>query len=180
MKHFEHFYKHQSFFKLLDKLKIKPWHWISLSIIVACADFISSGNIQFPILYMLPISLVGWSGKRNQALALAIVFPCLRFIFRMIWSVPWLVVDSIINVLIRIAVFISLAYLISFAKELHVLRGFLHVCSYCGRVKNESGSWISIQEYIINHSEAMLSHGICPDCVPIFIKNNSTIKQITT
>jgi hypothetical protein len=170
MKPYEHFYKHQKFFDRLDKFKIKPWHWISLSIIVAGVDFINGASIQFPILYLLPIALVGWSGKRNQALALAIVLPCIRLIFHMIWDVPWLVTDTIINVLIRIVVFLILAYLISFAKELQVLKGFLHVCGYCGRIKNDNGSWISLQEYIINHSEAMLSHGICPDCVPKFTK----------
>jgi hypothetical protein len=174
MNPYKHFYKHQKSFDLLDKIKIKPWHWISLSILVACADFISSATIQFPILYILPISLASWSGNRNQALALAIVLPCIRLIFHMIWDVPWLITDTIINVLIRIAVFLMFAYLISFAKELRILKGFLHVCGYCGRIKNENGSWISPQEYIVNHSEAMLSHGICPDCVPKFQNNSVT------
>ena len=168
MKPYKNFYKHKKFFELLDKLKIKPWHWISLSIIVACADFMSGTNIQFPILYILPIALVGWSGKKNQALALAVVLPCIRLIFHMIWAIPWLVTDAIVNVLIRIVIFITLAYLISFAKELHILRGFLHLCAYCGRIKNDDGSWISLQEYIAKHSEVALSHGICPDCVPKF------------
>jgi hypothetical protein len=170
MKTYEHFYEHQKIFELLDKFKIKPWHWVSILVLVAGADFMSSASIQFPILYMLPIALVSWSGKRNQALALALILPCLRLIFHLIWDVPWLVVDTIVNILIRIAVFLILAYLISFAKELQILRGFLHVCGYCGRIRNSDGSWISPQEYIIHHSEAMLSHGICPECVPKFIK----------
>ena len=169
MKPYENFYKHEIFFKLLDKLRIKSWHWITLSIIVAGADFLSSGNIQFPILYILPIALAGWAGKRNQALALAIVLPCLRFIFHVIWDIPWIVADTIVNVLIRIVVFTTLAYLISFARELHVLRGFLHLCAYCGRIKNDDGCWISLEQYIANHSEVALSHGMCPDCVPKFI-----------
>jgi hypothetical protein len=173
MKLYEHFYKHQKYFEFLDKLKIKPWHWLSLSAILAGADFISKADIQFPILYILPIVLAGWSGKRNHALVLAIVLPCIRLIFHMIWNIPWLAIDSIVNVLIRFMVFIILAYLISFARELHVMRGFLHVCSYCDRIKNDNGVWIPLQEYIIYHSEAMLSHGICPDCVPKYTKIHS-------
>jgi hypothetical protein len=167
MNPYDHFYKRQKFFERLDKFIIKPWHWISLSVLVAGADFISSATIQFPILYMLPIAIVGWSGKRNQALILAIVLPCLRLIFHMIWDIPWIVGDTIVNVLIRIVVFMILAYLISFTKELRLLKGFLHVCSYCGRIKNDGGDWIPLQDYIIHHSEAMLSHGICPNCIPM-------------
>jgi hypothetical protein len=166
----EHFYRHHKFFERMDKFRIKPWHWILISVMVAGTDFISSANIQFPILYIIPIALAGWSGKQNQALMLAIVLPCLRLIFHMTWDVPWLVADTIINVLIRISVFLVIAYLVSFAKELQVLKGFLHVCAYCGRIKNDDGSWIPLQEYVIHHSEAMLSHGICPDCIPKFKK----------
>jgi hypothetical protein len=165
----DHFYKHQKIFERLDKLKIKPIHWLLLSLLVAFADFISGTNIQFPILYILPISLAGWAGKRNYTLALAVILPCLRLLFHLIWKLPILSFDSVINISIRIAVFVSFAYLVSFARELHILRGLLHICAYCGRIKNDDGSWISLEEYIVNHSEVTLSHGMCTDCIPKFI-----------
>jgi hypothetical protein len=127
MSPYEHFYKHHKFFERMDKFNIKPWHWISLSVIVAGADFLSDATIQFPILYIIPIALAGWSSKRNYAIVMAIILPCLRFIFHMMWDAPWVVSDALINVLIRIVVFTILAYLISFTKELQILRGFLHV-----------------------------------------------------
>jgi len=49
---------------------------------------------------------------------------------------------------------------------------------YCGRIKNNDGNWIPLQEYVVNHSEAMLSYGICLDCLKKFKNNNSTIKRI--
>jgi hypothetical protein len=173
---FYRFYRHEKFFELLDKFKIKQWQWLFLSVFVAGADFVSGANIQFPILYMLPIALASWSGKRIQALILAVVLPCLRLIFRVMWNLPWMTIDSTINILIRITIFIILAYLVSTAKELHVLRGFLHVCGYCGRIMNDDGNWISMQNYITIHSEAVLSHGICPDCIPKFKDNLVTLE----
>ncbi|MFH0989518.1 MAG: hypothetical protein V1799_05810 [bacterium] len=164
MNYFERFYKHKKFFDFLDELKIKQRHWIILSILVASADFLSGNKIQFSILYLLPIALAAWFGERREALILALLLPCSRLIFRAQWDMPWFVLDSMINLLIRILVFIIIAYLISFIKELHVLRGLLHICSYCNRIKNEDGTWISVQEYIVDHSEALLSHGICLEC----------------
>src|SRR4030067_3399382 len=102
MKSHNNFYTHQKFFDLLDNVKIKPWLWLSLSFTVAVADFISSLDIQFPILYIIPITLAGWYGNRNHALILSIFLPCLRFIFFMMWDTPWLVAVTVINILIRL------------------------------------------------------------------------------
>ena len=65
MNPYEHFYKHQNILELLDKFKIKPWHWIVLLVLVGMADFLSGNNIQFPILYILPVALAGWSGRNT-------------------------------------------------------------------------------------------------------------------
>jgi len=170
MQPLDRFYSNQKIFDALDKLHIKPWHWISLSVLVAGADFISGPHIQFPILYFIPISCAAWSGKRKQAFVLAIVLPSIRLIYPLMWVLPWPTVDSMVNVAIRIAVFMSIVYLISLIKELRILRGFLHVCGYCGRIKEDDEKWISQQEYITQHSEAVFSHGICPDCVQKFMK----------
>jgi hypothetical protein len=173
MNHFDRFYKHQRIFKLLDRFNIKTWHWIILSILFAGADFFSGPTIHFPILYILPVAMAGWGAKRYQALLLAVVLPSTRLILRVIWDIPWIIVDSVVNVLIRVIVFLSIAYLVSFIKDLHILRGFLKVCSFCGRVKNPSGNWISLHNYISNHSEALFSHGVCPECLPKLIEDTA-------
>lgn len=49
-------------------------------------------------------------------------------------------------------------------KEVKTLRGILPICSYCKNIRNDDGGWASIETYISQHSEANLSHGICPDC----------------
>ena len=50
-------------------------------------------------------------------------------------------------------------------KEIKVLRGFLPICSHCKKIRNDTGYWEQIEEYIRSHSEAVFSHGICPDCL---------------
>lgn len=48
--------------------------------------------------------------------------------------------------------------------EVKTLRGFLPICSYCHKIRDDQGYWKRIETYLREHSEAELSHGICPDC----------------
>ena len=48
--------------------------------------------------------------------------------------------------------------------EIKRLRGIIPICSSCKKVRNDSGYWQQVEEYIRDHSEANFSHGICPDC----------------
>jgi len=50
-----------------------------------------------------------------------------------------------------------------FLKEIKFLEGFLPICSFCKKIRTEN-KWTSLEEYIHDHSEALLSHGLCPDC----------------
>ncbi|MEI8079818.1 MAG: hypothetical protein WCH61_09365, partial [bacterium] len=44
------------------------------------------------------------------------------------------------------------------------LKGLLPVCAQCKRVRNDQGYWDQIDRYITDHSDAMISHSICPEC----------------
>ena len=48
--------------------------------------------------------------------------------------------------------------------EVKVLRGLLPICSFCKKVRDDSGYWNQIEFYIGRHTEAEFSHGICPEC----------------
>lgn len=50
-------------------------------------------------------------------------------------------------------------------KEIRILRGLLPICSNCKKIRDTTGSWSQIEEYILKHSEAQFTHGICPDCI---------------
>ncbi len=48
--------------------------------------------------------------------------------------------------------------------EIKKLSGFLPICSSCKKIRDDKGYWQQIERYISEHSEALFSHGICPDC----------------
>ena len=38
------------------------------------------------------------------------------------------------------------------------------ICSYCKKVREESGDWVSVEKYVKDISGANASHGVCPEC----------------
>lgn len=49
-------------------------------------------------------------------------------------------------------------------SEIKKLQGFLPICSYCKKIRNDKNYWEQIESYITSHSDALFSHGICPEC----------------
>jgi len=49
-------------------------------------------------------------------------------------------------------------------SEIKKLRGFLPICSYCKKIRNDRNYWEQIESYISDHSDVQFSHGICPEC----------------
>ncbi len=45
------------------------------------------------------------------------------------------------------------------------LSGLLPICSSCKKIRNDDGYWKQIEGYISEHSEAVFTHGLCPDCM---------------
>ncbi len=51
--------------------------------------------------------------------------------------------------------------------EIKTLRGIIPICSYCKKIRNDTGAWDIMEAYISRHSNAEFSHGICPECYKI-------------
>ncbi len=50
-------------------------------------------------------------------------------------------------------------------SEVKKLSGFLPICSSCKKIRDDEGYWQQVENYISDHSEALFSHSICPDCM---------------
>jgi phosphoserine phosphatase RsbU/P len=44
------------------------------------------------------------------------------------------------------------------------LQGLLPICSYCKRIRGDDQYWQQVDSYIVEHSDAQFTHGICPPC----------------
>jgi DNA-binding response OmpR family regulator len=54
--------------------------------------------------------------------------------------------------------------------NVRLLQGLLPICCYCKKVRNDSNYWQQVETYIMEHSSAQFSHGICPDCYESVVK----------
>jgi phosphoserine phosphatase RsbU/P len=50
-------------------------------------------------------------------------------------------------------------------EEVKTLRGILPICSCCKKIRNDTGYWLQVEEYIGARSDAQFTHGICPQCL---------------
>ena len=48
--------------------------------------------------------------------------------------------------------------------DVRTLQGLLPICANCHGIRNDEGYWERVEEYLGHHTEAELSHGICPKC----------------
>ncbi len=44
------------------------------------------------------------------------------------------------------------------------LSGILPICAACKRIRDEGGGWHQLESFVTDHSRAMFSHGLCPEC----------------
>jgi integral membrane sensor domain MASE1 len=48
--------------------------------------------------------------------------------------------------------------------EIKTLRGFIPICAWCHKVRDDAGFWQQIERYLSERTDARFSHSICPLC----------------
>jgi CHASE3 domain sensor protein len=48
--------------------------------------------------------------------------------------------------------------------EVKTLSGLIPICGWCKSVRNDSGFWQSVEQYVRARTDANFTHGICPAC----------------
>jgi len=48
--------------------------------------------------------------------------------------------------------------------EVKTLSGLFPICSSCKKIRDDSGYWSQIEQYLEAHSDAEFTHSLCPDC----------------
>ena len=51
-----------------------------------------------------------------------------------------------------------------YISEIKTLRGFISICSFCKKIRDDEGYWQAIESYMSQYVEAKFSHGVCPEC----------------
>ncbi len=49
-------------------------------------------------------------------------------------------------------------------SQVKQLSGLLPICSYCKCIRTDENYWQQVDGYLVEHSDARFTHGICPSC----------------
>ena len=49
--------------------------------------------------------------------------------------------------------------------NIKTLKGLLPICAWCKKIRDDKGYWTKVETYIRKYSDALFTHGICPDCL---------------
>ena len=52
----------------------------------------------------------------------------------------------------------------TYEQQRHIIRGLLTVCANCHRIRLSTEKWEQMDDYLGDHSLALLTHGLCPEC----------------
>jgi phosphoserine phosphatase RsbU/P len=50
-------------------------------------------------------------------------------------------------------------------SHVNTLQGILPICMTCHKIRNDHESWERLDEYLGDHTDAEISHGLCPECM---------------
>jgi hypothetical protein len=48
--------------------------------------------------------------------------------------------------------------------SIKTLQGLIPICASCKKIRDDKGYWNQVEGYIMAHSDATFTHGVCPDC----------------
>jgi len=49
-------------------------------------------------------------------------------------------------------------------KQIRYLEGFLPVCSFCKKIRNDEGQWIELEQFMHEQTRVQMTHSLCPPC----------------
>ena len=50
-------------------------------------------------------------------------------------------------------------------SHIKTLQGILPICMHCHKIRDDQDAWQKLEQYVTQHSDAKLSHSICPECM---------------
>jgi len=131
-------------------------------------DYFTGPFVSLTALFVVPVALAARHDGRFWGTALGITMPLAHFAFILHWSAPWSLLDSGINLAVRMVALVGFALLIDGItrqeRELRILRGLLPICAFCKKIRTRDQTWQQIELYISEHSQARFTHSICPQC----------------
>ena len=170
-----------------------------LAMVVSWLDNSVRADYGIAMLYVIPLIVARWWGTRTTG-ALMAVFCTFAEVYTNVitnaYQGTYALTTFWWGLVLHVAIYLTISITLTWVKGLILkektariaecaakeelsealnnvreLEGLLPICSWCKKIRDDSGFWIKVEGYIAQHSKAKFTHGICPDCKPRFLED---------
>ena len=137
--------------------------------IITWLDYLIPYELSLFSFYFIPIAIAAWHRGKIAGISLALLATSAWFMASI--SSPAISLDFVLcwNTGMRMAAFIAIAIVTGrLGSEVRKLRNLLPICSWCKKIRDDTGYWEQLEEYYGKRDGMKFSHGICPDCAEHF------------
>lgn len=157
---------------------------IVLTTMLGVVDWASGYELQFFVFYFIPVAIASWTCGAKHGYFMGILSGGVWFLADFVSGHPYTHPSfAVWNTTVRLIAFLVLAFttarirallrhersisdeLEKTLSEVKTLTGLLPICAGCKKIRNDSGYWQQIEEYIEKHSNAQFTHGLCHECM---------------
>jgi hypothetical protein len=146
----------------------QPIHWIGLSLVILMLEYTTGPYVQFAILLVFPVAVATAAQGAAFGLTVAVILPILRLAFFLEWPLlttwPLQALDTAVDVVILAGTAMVVDRIVRQERAIKVLEGLLPICSFCKKIRDETGEWRQMESYIASRSGARFSHTFCREC----------------
>lgn len=137
---------------------------------IAWGDELTGFEVRFFVFYYLPIAAAAWRGGKIAGILTSLVslvgwgysnfFIAHSSEFVRYW-----------NTLVVLAAFLAVAFPMAWiGREVRQLRQLLPICAWCKNIRDDSGYWQQVEQYLQKRNKTEFTHAVCPDCAERFRK----------
>ena len=149
-------------------VRARAVHWVATSVAILAIDYVTGPFIQFPILFIVPVAIATAAQGLVVGSIVAGLLPLARLSFFLAWDLPssWLMeaIDTVVDVVILVGFAALIQRILLQQRQIRVLEGMLPICSFCKRIRDDTGQWRQLEMFISERSDALFSHTFCEEC----------------
>ena len=145
-----------------------PITYVVAGVVVLLLDLATGPLLQFPVLFVIPVTLGAWFARARVGYALAILLPLARFVVASYFDVDMIdrLEYRLANTIVRASVLVFVAYLAARAAKQKAdlesrVDDLATMCAWSRTIEYE-GDWISFEDYLERRFNQKVSHGISP------------------
>jgi hypothetical protein len=145
-------------------------------------DSTTSEEYELFVLYFIPVAVATWYCGKPAGLFVSVMSALTWFESDIFASHTNSIAVASWDTFERLASFMALSLALSLVKnelmrekklngdlseamkQIRQLQGILPMCSFCRRIRDPKQHWVPFETYIAEHSDAKVSHGLCPTC----------------